>query len=221
MRLQYDRKSRSATGPFVWYNFEMSFLIGIDEAGRGPLAGPVAVGAVRVPIDFDWSSVAGAKDSKQMTPKSRDALYKKMCALQKAGKLDFAVAFSSATIIDHCGIVPAVQSALDRALSKITKGGPRHCLVLLDGGLHAPKEFVNQKTIIRGDQSEAVISLASIAAKVLRDRLMVKMARKYPLYGFEVHKGYGTLIHRRVIHQEGLCTLHRATFCTSSLQNGS
>jgi ribonuclease HII len=191
-----------------------NFLIGIDEAGRGPLAGPVAVGAVVVPTGFDWSQVAGAKDSKQMTPKSRDALYKKMCVLRKEGKLDFAVAFSSAAVIDRRGIVPAVQSALDRALSKIPKASPLGCRVLLDGGLHAPKEFTDQKTIIRGDQSEPAISLASIAAKVMRDRLMVRMARKFPAYGFEIHKGYGTLAHRGAIRKEGLCEFHRTTFCT-------
>ena len=190
------------------------FLIGIDEAGRGPLAGPVAVGAVSVPIDFDWSQVAGAKDSKQMTPKSREDIYKKMCALRREGKLDFAVAFSSAAAIDTRGIVPAVQSALNNALAKITKVDPRHCRVLLDGGLHAPKEFQDQKTIIRGDQLETVISLASIAAKVLRDRLMIRAAQKYPVYGFDIHKGYGTLAHRLAIKRNGVCELHRTTFCT-------
>ena len=85
---------------------------------------------------------------------------------------------------------------------------------MLDGSLHAPKEFTNQKTIIRGDQSEPVISLASIAAKVLRDRLMVRLAKKYPLYSFDIHKGYGTLAHRRAIKKEGFCELHRVTFCT-------
>jgi ribonuclease HII len=149
-----------------------------------------------------------------MTPKSRDDLYKKMCALRREGKLDFAVAFSSAATIDRRGIVPAIQSAFNSALAKITKGGPRHYLVLLDGGLHAPKEFANQKTIIRGDQSEPAISLASIAAKVMRDRLMAQMARKYPLYGFEIHKGYGTLAHRQVIKRNGVCELHRTTFCS-------
>ena len=192
------------------------FLIGIDEAGRGPLAGPVAVGAVIVPRDFDWTLVAGATDSKMMTPKSREAIYATMCALRKEGKLDFAVAFSSASIIDTRGIVPAVQSALDRALAKITKAKPL-CEVLLDGSLRAPEEFSNQKTIIRGDQSEPVISLASIAAKVMRDRLMVRMARSYPSYGFEIHKGYGTLAHRRAIQESGLCELHRESFCTRFL----
>ena len=200
--------------PVCYYDVVRKFLIGIDEAGRGPLAGPVAVGAVRVPSDFDWSLVTGAKDSKQMTPKSRDLLYKKMCALRKEGKMDFAVAFSSASVIDKRGIVPAVQSALDRALAKVSKVEPCHYEVLLDGGLHAPDEYIHQKTIIRGDQSEQVISLASIAAKVTRDRLMVRLAQKYPAYGFDIHKGYGTLAHRTAIKREGLCELHRTTFCT-------
>jgi len=178
------------------------------------LAGPVAVGAVKIPADFDWSLVVEAKDSKQMTPKSREELYKKMCTLRTEGKLEFAVAFSSAAFIDKRGIVPAVQSALDRAIAKVIKVEPYHYEVLLDGSLHAPKEFLNQKTIIRGDQSQPVISLASIAAKVMRDRLMVRMAQKYPVYGFNVHKGYGTLAHRETIKRAGLCELHRTTFCT-------
>ncbi|HVM73800.1 MAG TPA: ribonuclease HII [Candidatus Paceibacterota bacterium] len=189
------------------------YIIGIDEAGRGPLAGPVAVGAVVVPIDFDWSSVAGAKDSKKMTPKSREVMYKKMLLLRKAGKLDFAVAFSSAALIDTHGIVPAVQSALNRALRHFPEVEPRETMVLLDGGLRAPSMFSNQKTIIRGDQSEPVISLASIATKVTRDRLMVRIAKKYPPYGFEIHKGYGTIAHRAAIKNHGLSNFHRATFC--------
>jgi ribonuclease HII len=190
------------------------FLIGIDEAGRGPLAGPVAVGAVIVPVDFDWSLVVGAKDSKQMTPRSRDDLYTNMCALRREGKLDFAVAFSSAVAIDTRGVVPAVQSALNRALAKIARIKASYYTVLLDGGLHAPPEFEVQRTIIRGDESEPVISLASIAAKVLRDRRMKNLARLYPAYGFDVHKGYGTAAHRHIIAQIGLCELHRATFCS-------
>jgi ribonuclease HII len=190
------------------------YLIGIDEAGRGPLAGPVSVGAVIVPRGFDWSLVAGAKDSKQMTAKKREEIYTTMCALRREGKLDFAVVFSSALIIDTRGIVPAVQSALDRALGKITKDRTMEYIVLLDGSLHAPSSYSNQKTIIRGDQSEPVISLASIAAKVMRDHLMVRLAKDHPAYGFDIHKGYGTLAHRRAIKKEGLSSIHRATFCT-------
>jgi len=221
------------------------YLVGIDEAGRGPLAGPVAVGAVIVPRGFDWASVMGARDSKQMTPKSRDRLYAKLCALRREGKLDFAVSFSCAATIDRGGIVCAVQSALDRALRRLIEGrDPSRtgvasrtvlasvartvldgvldatsvldascCEVLLDGGLHAPPEFTTQKTIIRGDESEPIISLASIAAKVMRDRLMIKMAVRYSAYDFQTHKGYGTSAHRAAIARSGLCSIHRTTFC--------
>ena len=192
----------------------MKYFIGIDEAGRGPLAGPVAAGAVIVPVDFDWSSVAGATDSKKMTEKNRERIFSIMNTLQTAGKLDFAVAFSSSHMIDTYGIVPAVRSALDRAITSVVKDVALQDIeVLLDGGLHAPEQFEHQQTIIRGDLSEPVISLASIAAKVTRDRLMVHLSEKYPAYGFDIHKGYGTLAHRRMIEQNGLCELHRATFC--------
>ncbi|HUO55905.1 MAG TPA: ribonuclease HII [Candidatus Paceibacterota bacterium] len=192
----------------------MNFLIGIDEAGRGPLAGPVAVGAVIVSCDFDWSLVAGAKDSKQMTSSGREEIYEIMCRLRNDTTINFAVAFSSAAVIDARGIIPAIQSALNRALSKMTEVRPRHIRVLLDGGLHAPKRFANQETIIRGDQSEPVISLASIVAKVERDRLMKRLSVKYPLYGFEIHKGYGTAAHRKIIALNGLSPIHRKSFCS-------
>ncbi len=197
------------------YSINMRYLIGVDEAGRGPLAGPVAVGAVIVPHGFDWKLVVGAKDSKQMTAKQREDVYKKMRALRARGELDFAVSFTCAATIDKHGIVPAIQSALNRSIMKCVKARPwRHFEILLDGNLRAPEEYINQKTIILGDQSEPVISLASIAAKVMRDRLMVRLARKYPVYKFEEHKGYGTLGHRRAIAAIGLSDIHRATFCT-------
>ena len=191
----------------------MQYLIGIDEAGRGPLAGPVAVGAAMVPTDFDWSLVQGVKDSKQLRPQKREELFARMQELEQAGTIRFAVSFSSVHIIEEKGIVFAVQSALNHALRKITEVGSRY-EVLLDGGLKAPKEFTMQQTIIRGDVSEPVISMASIAAKVLRDRHMKGLAAKYPVYGFEVHKGYGTLAHRRAISAHGLSDLHRASFCS-------
>ena len=189
-------------------------LIGIDEAGRGPLAGPVAVGAAAVPHGFDWAQVAGATDSKKMTEKSRERVYAIMCDLREAGKLDFAVAFSSAEMIDTEGIVPAIRAALARAIAGLSDVAPREAKVLLDGGLRAPDEYEDQQTIIRGDLSERVISLASIAAKVERDHLLVEAAKRYPAYGFEIHKGYGTLAHRAAIDKYGLCDFHRATFCT-------
>ncbi|HWP61245.1 MAG TPA: ribonuclease HII [Candidatus Paceibacterota bacterium] len=191
------------------------FLIGIDEAGRGPLAGPVAVGAVAVPLGFDWTLVAGAKDSKQMSEKAREQLYGTMTDLRQAGTLNFAVAFSSSTMIDQWGIVPAIKSALARALDAVAKSTENRSAyeIRLDGGLRAPTEFKNQSTIIRGDQSEPIISLASIAAKVERDRLMLRLAKKFPRYEFDRHKGYGTALHRASIIQNGLSPVHRRSFC--------
>lgn len=195
----------------------MKFLIGIDEAGRGPLAGPVSVGAVIVPKNFNWKLVAGVKDSKQMTPKSREILYSTMSELREAGKLDFAVVFSSSSMIDTHGIVPAIKSAIARVLDKIQEATPLECEILLDGNLKAPPEFARQRTIIRGDQSEPIISLASIVAKVERDRLMTRLAKRYPDYAFEQHKGYGTLQHRALIRQHGFSQIHRRTFCSRIL----
>jgi ribonuclease HII len=198
------------------YNILMKYLIGIDEAGRGPLAGPVSVGAVLVEKDFDFSLVAGVKDSKLLAPLQQDKWYARIEALRDAGNLRFAVAFSSAEMIDDQGIMPSIFSALRVALSQLNVD-PHECEVRLDGGLKAPEEFRNQRTIIRGDQTEAVISLAAIAAKVERDQLMNKLAQKYPLYGFDQHKGYGTRSHRALISAHGVSPVHRTTFCTALL----
>ena len=132
--------------------------------------------------------------------------------LRDEGTLSFAVAFSPASLIDSHGIVYAMFSALAQCLLELG-AEPEECEILLDGGLVAPKNFSNQKTIIRGDDSEPVISMASIVAKVVRDRYMERIAPEYPQYGFEVHKGYGTLVHRRAISRFGLSGVHRASFC--------
>lgn len=187
-------------------------LIGIDEAGRGPLAGPVSVGAVLLLPHFDRGALAGIKDSKKLSQQAREEWYGKMRLWQKEGSLRFAVAYSSAERIDRLGIVWAVSSALRRALLALEADPPKS-LVLLDGGLRAPHAYVRQETIIRGDASEPVIALASIAAKVRRDRLMKRLARAYPAYGFEVHKGYGTKRHKDAIARFGLCAMHRRSFC--------
>ena len=203
--------------PFLFsirYNrlMKIRYLVGIDEAGRGPLAGPVSVGAFCIPIDFDWTILPGAKDSKQMTLAARESVFRLMQKLKKQKKIRFAVAFSPAGVIDRKGIVPAIRLALSSAISKL-EIDPQECRVLLDGGLRAPDEYIFQETIIRGDDSERVISAASIAAKVVRDRYMVQLSKKYPKYEFEVHKGYGTKKHRDSISKYGLCAIHRKTFC--------
>ena len=191
----------------------MEYIIGIDEAGRGPLAGPVSVGAVMVPLDFDWSLLEGVRDSKKLSEKAREKIFEKASELQRAALLHFAVATSSAAYIDTHGIVPAIKRALAEALSRF-ETAPDDCRVLLDGTLKAPADYMHQETIIRGDDTEPVISLASIMAKVTRDRLMKRLSSKYPAYDFHVHKGYGTATHRQIIKKYGLSEIHRTTFCT-------
>ncbi|OGG57146.1 hypothetical protein A3D71_03085 [Candidatus Kaiserbacteria bacterium RIFCSPHIGHO2_02_FULL_55_20] len=194
----------------------MRYLIGIDEAGRGPLAGPVAVGAVMVPADFDWSVLDGVRDSKKLSEKKREEIFERTRTLEESHSLRFTVSTSSAAYIDKYGIVPAIKRALSEALSRLEVEA-KDCRVLLDGSLSAPAEYVYQETIIGGDDTEPAISLASIMAKVTRDRLMKRLSPKYPAYDFHLHKGYGTAAHIRKIAEVGFCELHRTTFCSRIL----
>jgi ribonuclease HII len=186
-------------------------IIGVDEAGRGALAGPVAVGAVLVLRDFNWAQVKGVADSKKLSPKKREEIFLIAKKLEKEGKLKYAVALVSEKVIDQKGITFAVREGINRALATLAPD-PRHTYIKLDGLLHAPIEFKNQKTIIKGDVTEKEISLASIMAKVTRDRYMVRLSKKYPEYKFDVHKGYGTLLHRKNIKKSGISVIHRTTF---------
>jgi ribonuclease HII len=125
--------------------------------------------------------------------------------------VSYKVTSVSEKYIDSYGIVSAIQKALCLSLKKLNVD-PKECLVLLDGGLHAPKEFIHQKTIIKGDEKEFAIALASVMAKVTRDRKMVQFSVKYPEYGFDTHKGYGTKKHYEGIKKHGTCDLHRISF---------
>ena len=193
-----------------------TYLIGIDEAGRGPVAGPVALGGVCVRKDRVntlrgiFKTIRG-KDSKRLTEKQREYWYMVITEQSKLGNLVFFVAMSSSSIIDNKGIVFGIKSAMKRVLKKIAPS-PSEVRVLLDGSLYAPAKYVNQETIIKGDESEMVISLASIVAKVERDKKMIKLADVFPLYGFDRHKGYGTKKHYEMIKRYGLISEHRATF---------
>ena len=188
-----------------------SVIIGVDEAGRGPLAGPVAVGVVMAPRGFDFSLLSGVRDSKQMTELGREIWFEKLKVLEREYGVQHIVTFSSAMLIDTIGITRAVRRAVFRGVRFLApeSSGVK---ILLDGLLHAPEEY-EQETIIRGDQTEPIISLASIAAKVRRDRLMKRLGNRFPNYGFEIHKGYGTKAHREAITQFGLSDIHRTTFC--------
>lgn len=192
-------------------------IIGIDEAGRGPLAGPVAVGAVKLSasslkLKANKGWFRGIKDSKKLSEKQREIWFEKMKIAKKEGWLAYAVVMGSAQEIDRRGIVPTISHALARCLKKIG-ADPEKSRVLLDGGLKAPAEYLHQKTIIKGDEKEPMIALASIAAKVTRDRLMKRLAKKCLGYGLEVHKGYGTAAHRQALHRRGLSVIHRKSFC--------
>jgi ribonuclease HII len=188
------------------------YLAGVDEAGRGPLAGPVAVGVAVIPHDFDWRLIPGVGDSKQVKEKDREKVVMIARTLKRMGIIDFHVALVPVTVIDRINISRAVEKGIQEGFSTIAPD-PKKTRVVLDGLLKAPPEFKNQETIIKGDAKEKVIGLASILAKVTRDHHMVKLAQKYPLYGFEIHKGYGTANHRDSIRKYGLSRAHRTTFC--------
>lgn len=194
----------------------IKFIVGIDEVGRGPLAGPIAFCAFKMPVDFSAKSFGKIKDSKLLTPSRRKEIFCRLEKLKKDKKVDYAVCFESAKKIDHINIAEAGKLCIKNSLGKI-KAKPSECMVLLDGGIKAPKKFKNQKTIIGGDKKERSIAFASIIAKVKRDELMCKLAKKYPEYGFEIHKGYGTKKHRELIKKYGLCPEHRKSFCRKVL----
>jgi ribonuclease HII len=196
-------------------------MLGVDEAGRGPLAGPVSVGVVAVPEGFDVArEFPGVADSKKLSEKKREEIFAMLESRVARGDARFRVEFESAETIDQKGIVFAVCRALARGVNALAEEcGSRTSSgllksdfhILLDGALRAPVEYA-QETIINGDELIPIISLASIAAKVVRDRLMVELSAQYPLYGFEKHKGYGTKAHYEMPKKYGPCALHRRSF---------
>lgn len=208
------------------------YHIGVDEAGRGPLAGPVAVGVVLAPIHFKWELLPGVGDSKKVTAKRRLVIFAQAKRLQGLGLLEYVVVMKSAKEIDILGIVPCIKNALMEALQYLEKTSlaktksashdfKTQVMVKLDGGLKAPTDYSHQETIIKGDAKELVIGLASIMAKVTRDQYMEKQAKKatYNQYGFATHKGYGTKMHRELIKQHGLSKEHRQSFCRNVIGN--
>jgi len=186
-------------------------LAGIDEVGRGPIAGPVAVGTFIFLDEKVKRSFRGVKESKQLTEIEREKWFAKIEKAKANGLVNFSVNFQSEKIIDKKGLSWAIKTALNKSLSDLNLN-PKKVIVLLDGGLKAPPEYIDQKTIIKGDEKESIIALASICAKVLRDRRMIGLGKKYPEYGFEIHKGYGTRKHYEAIKKFGLLKEHRRSF---------
>lgn len=201
------------------------YIVGIDEAGRGPLAGPVSVGMVKMvnPTSQELRGASkkffkGIRDSKKLSLEKREEWYGRAVEARKRGELDFHVALISEKVIDKQGISYAIRLGIARCLKAL--GVSPQDLIFLDGSLKVPVEFRNQQTIIKGDEKIPVISLASICAKVTRDRKMVALAKKFPRYGFDVHKGYGTSAHLAALRKYGKTALHRSTFLKNLTKSG-
>ncbi len=195
------------------------YIVGVDEVGRGPVSGPVYVCAFRVPIEHIEDIVQGVdlpiRDSKKLTEKMRKKWFEYLNQKKKEGLISYAVAKASAKEVDSKGIAVCIKYAVEHAVrSVISEDERKETLVLLDGGLSLPPEFA-QQTIIKGDEKEAVISFASIMAKVLRDQYMTELHKKYPHYGFEDHKGYGTQKHMDSLRKYGLIEEHRVSFLSN------
>lgn len=182
-------------------------IAGIDEAGRGALAGPVVAAAVILPLDNleALAQLTAVNDSKQLTAATRERLFSRIT--QHASS--YAIALESAEVIDEIGIVPATKRAMVTAVTQLPL--PAHYL-LIDGNIRLPSLNLPQQAIIRGDGRCLSIAAASVLAKVTRDRLMVELDAAYPAYGFARHKGYGTAVHLHALVQHGPCPLHRHSF---------
>lgn len=184
-----------------------NLICGVDEAGRGPLAGPVCAAAVIMP---EGLIIEGVNDSKKLTSKKREKLFD----IIKNEAICYSVAFASASEIDEINILNATHLAMTRAVEGLEKVPE---VVLVDGN-SLPKWYYDSEAIIKGDAVCHSIACASILAKVSRDRLMLLEAEKYPQYSFEKHKGYGTKVHVQALKEYGPCPIHRKTFLKKILK---
>ena len=181
-----------------------SFVCGVDEAGRGPLAGPVYAAAVILPYGV---IPEGVNDSKKLSENKREALFD----IITEEALDYSIAYATAEEIDDINILQATFLAMKRAIDGLkTKAD----YAMIDGNRMPPLDIPGE-TIVKGDANSASIAAASILAKVSRDRFMLKMAEKYPRYQFEKHKGYGTKLHYQMLNEYGPSEIHRQTFLKS------
>lgn len=181
-------------------------VAGIDEVGRGPLAGPVVCAAVILPLEEE-KRIAGIDDSKKLSAKKREALSEKI----KERALSYSVAEIDAQTIDEINILQATRLCMKRAAEQLSLPAD---MVLTDGNMTLDLD-IPQRSIIKGDASVYCIGAASILAKVYRDALMAGYALQYPEYGFEKNAGYGTALHINAIREVGICPIHRRSFLTN------
>jgi len=183
------------------------YVVGLDEAGRGPLAGPVAAATVLVKRNAKVA-LQGINDSKKLSEKQRNHFYK---ILTNHKDIKWGTGIVSEKIIDKINILNATKLAMQKAIDDL---GCKTDYLLIDGNFKI-KSDISQKSIIRGDQKVISISAASIIAKVTRDRIMINYDKKYPQYNFKKHKGYPTEFHRQKIKEIGPCKIHRKSFSLS------
>ena len=184
---------------FFAQNFKV--ICGVDEAGRGPLAGPVCAAAVILPPNAE---IPGLNDSKKLSDKRRRELF----PVIKEKAIAYGIAFADHKEIDEINILQATYLAMERAMAQLSV---KPNLALIDG--NRTKDFgIPVETVVHGDSLSASIAAASVLAKVTRDDYMLQMAEEYPGYGFEIHKGYGTKAHYAALAERGPCQIHRMTF---------
>lgn len=184
-------------------------VIGVDEVGMGCLAGPVVVCAVAISEQFYRTAgrtLPKIRDSKLLSEKQRDSL---IDTLVRMPGLAYRVTLCRPTTVDRLNIYQAARRAMQQSIRKLNTPDP---FVLVDGNKPIAGLSVSQKAIVKGDRDVWVIACASIIAKVFRDRMMVRYAKRYPGYGFEIHKGYGTPVHLARLAELGPCELHRKSF---------
>lgn len=184
-----------------YFSQGFKMICGVDEAGRGPLAGPVCAAAVILPPNVD---IPGLDDSKKLSDKRRRELYP---VIQEQA-IACGIAFADHAEIDEINILQATYLAMERAVAQLNA---KPDLLLIDG--NRAKDFgIPVQTVVHGDSLSASIAAASVLAKVTRDDYMLKMAEEYPGYGFEIHKGYGTKAHYEALRERGHCPIHRMSF---------
>lgn len=179
----------------------LQLICGVDEAGRGPLAGPVCAAAVILPPNLE---LPGLNDSKKLTDKRRRELF----PVIREAAVAYGIGFASQEEIDEINILQATYLAMERAIAQLNVVPE---LLLIDG--NRAKDFgIRTQTVVKGDSLSASIAAASVLAKVSRDDWMLEEAKNYPDYGFEIHKGYGTKAHYEALRAKGACPIHRMTF---------
>ena len=208
-RLQKKRLAEMKQYEDKLYESGISYIAGVDEVGRGPLAGPVVAAAVVLPVGFD---VLGVDDSKKLTPKKREKLYDEI----KEKAIAIGLGQVEHDVIDQINILQATKQAMIQAIihvnEELEKKGLPHVQHILFDAIRIEGAKTPQTSIVKGDSKSVSIAAASIIAKVTRDRQMVEYHEKYPWYSFDSNKGYGTKAHYEGIKEHGICPIHRKTF---------